>query len=199
MGFLGLAASAAAGYLLGTLPSADVAARLASGGTIDLRTSGSGNPGGANAAAVLGKRWGYGVMAADIAKGSLATAIGSRLGGPAGAQVAGTASVAGHCWPVWNRFQGGKGVGCSVGQCLATLPAYVPIDLAVAAATASHPRWRQRSFAATTAASVAWVLAAVAWWRRGWPNLWGPEPTAALPAGAAASSAVILWRFVRSM
>lgn len=190
-----LTASAVAGYLLGTVPSADLAARAASRGTIDLRDTGSGNPGGANAAAVLGKRWGYGVMAADIAKGAAATGIGRRLAGSTGAQVAGTASVVGHCWPAWNGFRGGKGVACSVGQCLATLPAYMPIDLGVAAATAAHPRWRERSFAATTAASVTWVLASLVWWRRGWPNLWAPKATAALPTGAAASSAVILWRF----
>ncbi|MGI8792073.1 MAG: glycerol-3-phosphate acyltransferase, partial [Acidimicrobiales bacterium] len=107
----------------------------------------------------------------------------------------GTASVIGHCWPVWNGFRGGKGVGCSVGQCLTTLPAYVPIDLGVAAVTASNPRWKERAFAATSVASITWVLAGLIWWRRGWPNLWGPTPTAALPLGAAASSAVILWRF----
>jgi hypothetical protein len=45
-------------------------------------------------------------------------------------------------------------------------------------------------------ASTAWVAAGVLWWRRGWPNAWGPEPTAALPAAAAVSSAVILSRFL---
>src|SRR6187200_112525 len=49
-----LAAAAATGYLAGTLPSADLAARLATGGAADLRTTGSGNPGAANAINVLG-------------------------------------------------------------------------------------------------------------------------------------------------
>lgn len=66
----------------------------------DLRTSGSGNPGGANAAKVLGKRWGYSVMAADIAKGAVASAAGRRVAGDVGAHVAATAAVAGHCYPV---------------------------------------------------------------------------------------------------
>ena len=48
--------AAATGYLLGTVPSADLAARAASGGTVDLRSAGSGNPGGANAAKVLWNR-----------------------------------------------------------------------------------------------------------------------------------------------
>ncbi len=64
------------GYLVGTTPSADLAARLASGGTIDLRTSGSGNPGGANAYTLLGPRWGAAVIGADIAKGAVASFLG---------------------------------------------------------------------------------------------------------------------------
>ena len=52
------------GYLLGTIPSADLVARRATGGDIDLRTEGSGNPGGVNAMKVLGKKWGAAVMAA---------------------------------------------------------------------------------------------------------------------------------------
>src|SRR4051812_25152847 len=62
----GFALAAAGGYLAGTIPSADIASRLATGGSTDLRASGSGNPGAANAIKVLGARWGYGVMAADI-------------------------------------------------------------------------------------------------------------------------------------
>ncbi len=64
--------AAALGYLFGTLPSADVATRLASGGAVDLRIAGSGNPGATNVSALLGKRWGYAVLAADIAKGGAA-------------------------------------------------------------------------------------------------------------------------------
>ena len=190
--FLGAVVS---GYLAGTIPSADLAARVASGGSIDLRHAGSGNPGGANAAAVLGARWGYAVMAADITKGAVACRVGRRLAGSSGAHVAGTASVVGHCFPIWNGFRGGKGVGCSVGQCLATFPAYFPIDLGVAAMTAAGP-WRRRAFAGTAAASATWVACAVLWWRRRLPNLWGPEPGPGLALAAAGSSAVIAHRFV---
>ncbi len=190
----GVAAAAAAGYGAGLVPSADVAARLARGGQVDLREHGSGNPGGANAAAVLGLRWGYAVMAADIAKGAVAARVGRRVAGDAGQHVAAVAAVVGHCYPVTKQFRGGKGVGCSVGQCLATLPAYLPVDLAVATAVAAGP-WRQRAFAATAVSSAVWVTAATLWWRRGWPNAWGGTPTVALPLAAAASSAVIFQRF----
>jgi len=193
-----LAAAAASGYLAGTLPSADVATRLATGGATDLRSTGSGNPGAANAMKVLGPGWGWGVMAADVGKGAVACAAGRRIAGDGGAHLAGTAAVVGHCFPVWNGFRGGKGVATSAGQCLATFPVYTAIDLGVAAATASSPRWKQRAFAATAIASSCWVGASVLWWRRGWPNGWGPRPSAALPTAAAASSAVILYKFATS-
>ena len=190
-----LPAAAAIGYLIGTTPSADLAARLASAGTVDLRATGSGNPGGANAYIVLGPRWGSAVIGADIAKGALASAAGRVLAGGAGGYVAGAASVVGHCFPVWSRGRGGKGVGASVGQCLATFPAYFPVDLAVAGVT-STARWRGRARAATLLSSVLWVLGGVLWWRRRWPNLWGPEPTALLPLANLVSSGVIAYRFL---
>ncbi len=185
-------ASAVAGYLVGSLPSADAAARLATGGTTDLRSRGSGNPGAVNAMEVLGKGWGYGIMAADILKGVLACALGRRLAGGTGAHVAGTAAVVGHCFPAWNRFRGGKGVAVSLGQCVSTFPAYVPVDLAVAWAVG---KVSGRALPGTAAASATWVTAGALWTWRQWPNLWGPPPTVALPVASAVSSAVILYRF----
>lgn len=189
---LASAASGVVGYLVGTVPCADVAARLATGGTADLRTQGSGNPGAVNAMAVLGKGWGFGILAADALKGVVACAAGGRLAGGTGAHVAGTAAVVGHCFPVWNGFRGGKGVAVSMGQCLATFPAYMPIDLGVAWAVG---KWTGRALPGTAAASATWVAAGVLWSARRWPNLWGPPPTAALPLASAVSSAVILYKF----
>src|SRR4051812_19658471 len=134
-------------------------------------------------------------MAVDIAKGAAACSFGRRVAGPDGAHVGGTAAVIGHCFPVWNGFRGGKGVATSVGQCVATFPAYTPIDLSIAWATSASPRWKQRAYAATVIASVAWVAGGALWAWRGWPNLWAPRPTSALPAAAAVSSAVILSKF----
>ena len=198
MGLARHIAAATAGYLAGTIPSADMAARLASGGTTDLRAEGSGNPGATNVIRLLGPRWGYGVMAADIGKGVAGCVAGRMVAGDVGSHIGGTAAVVGHCFPVWNGFRGGKGVATSVGQCLTTFPPYTPIDLAVAAATTTSARWKRRASAATWAASVCWVGGAVLWWRKGWPNWWGPPPTAALPVAAAASSAVVLYRFATS-
>lgn len=190
-----LLVAGAAGYLAGTLPSADLAVRLAGSGA-DLRTTGSGNPGAANAIAVLGPRWGYGVMAADIAKGAIGAGVGRFLAGGDGAHLAGVAAVVGHCVPVWSGGRGGKGVATSVGQCAATFPAWSVFDLAVAGAVAASPRWKRRARTATAVSCAAWVGAAALWWRHDLPNLWGPPPTVALPLAALASSAVIMWRFL---
>ena len=195
-GWVGALAGA---YALGTIPSADLAARLAgrrrAGGAVDLRAAGSGNPGAANAAQVLGSGWGVAVLVGDIAKAVLAGLLGWVAVGGDGACWGGTAAVVGHCLPVWNRFRGGKGVACSAGQCLVSFPAYFPIDVFVAYATA---KWKRQAFTATIVASACWVLAAVLWWRAGWPNLWGPNPTAALPASASVSSAIILSKFAHA-
>ncbi len=194
-----LAAAAALGYLVGTFPTADLVSRRSSGGigdAVDLRRAGSGNPGAANALQVLGPRAGLAVMVGDVAKGAVASLLGGAVAGPIGAHMAGSSSVVGHCLPVWSGGRGGKGVAAGVGQCLATFPASVPIELAVAGATIALPGWTRRTRAASIAACACWVAAATVWWRRSLPNLWGPRPTVALPLAALASSAVILGRFV---
>lgn len=190
--------AAAIGYLLGTFPTADIVARRATRGSVDLRTSGTGNPGTANAVNVLGKKAGAQVLVGDVTKGAAACAIGSYVAGPVGAHVAGSSSVIGHCYPVWTGFRGGKGVATSVGQCLATFPGYFPFDAAVAVVTVAVPRWKQRAFATTVVSCVAWVGGGVLWWARGSRNFWGPKPTVALPIASAVSSAVIIQRFLAS-
>ena len=190
---LRLATAAGLGYVAGMLPSAELAAKAAGAG--DIRTLGTGNPGPANAIGQLGKGWGYAVLTADIAKSAAASAAGRRIAGDTGAHVAASAAVAGHCYPANKGFKGGKGVATSVGQCFATFPAYFFPDLALAAVTGSLPWWKQRAHTATTLSALAWTGAATLWWRRDWPNLWGPQPTGALPVAAAVTSAMMLQRF----
>ena len=190
---LRLAAAALGGYACGLFPTADLVARRHG---VDLREAGTGNPGAANAAGQLGATAGLEVMAGDIAKAVVAGRVGRVAAGDLGVHVGATAAVIGHCHPVTHPGRGGKGVAASVGQVLVSFPVYFPIDAAVAVATAALPVWRQRAFAATVAASTVWVGASTLWWRRGWNNAWGPEPSAALPIAAAVSSAVIAERFV---
>jgi len=191
--------AAATGYLLGTAPSADMASRLATGGSVDLRSSGSRNPGGVNALRLLGNGPGRAVIVADVAKGFLACACGRRVAGDVGAHVGGVAAVVGHCFPVWTRFRGGKGVATSFGQCLYTFPAAAPLDLAVATAVTQVPRLPQRALFSTLIASVSWVAASVVWWKRKLPNSWGPPATGALPLANAATVLVVASAFARAL
>ena len=100
-------AAASVGYLLGMIPSADIAARISR--RSDLRATGTGNPGGMNAVHMLGKSWGAAVTVADIGKGVAAARLGRALAGDAGANLASTAAVGGHCYPLGRT--GGKGSG----------------------------------------------------------------------------------------
>lgn len=192
IGPIRLSVAALVGYVLGNLPSAGIAARLAGGGH-DLAAEGTGNPGAMNASHLLGRGWGVAVSVSDIAKGAIAACVGRRLAGSAGANVAATAAVVGHCHPIGRP--GGKGVATSIGQVIGTVPAYLPIDAAVAYGTTRLPWFASRTRAGTQAGSIVWIAATALWWRRRWPNPGGGEPSWLLPAGAAVSSAVIAGRF----
>lgn len=194
---LSLLSAAAAGYALGIVPSARVVAQLNTGGSLDLHSAGSGNPGGMNTVRLLGRRAGTIVVVADVAKGIAACAVGRRLAGGHGAHLSGVAAVAGHCYPVWTRLRGGKGVATSFGQCLYTFPVFAPVDAAVAVAVHRTPGLRRPALTSVAVSSTTWLLASVLWWHRGWPNLWGPRPTAALPLANAATVAIIASRAAR--
>ena len=165
--------AAGVGYAIGLFPSAALASRLATGGTVDLRVEGSGNPGATNAAARLGARWGLVVLGLDLGKGLLAAILGRAIGGSGGGYAAGAGAIAGHIYPVTHDFSGGKGVATSAGASLVLFPAYFPIDAAVAAIAATGTQDADR---AIRISSVAWVAAAVLWWRRRLPTRGGPLP-----------------------
>jgi glycerol-3-phosphate acyltransferase PlsY len=184
--------AAAVGYLLGSIPSAGVVAWLATRGEINLREAGSGNPGAINAIKMLGTRWGLVVLAADIAKGAIAVVLGLLIAGDAGAYAAGTAAIAGHIFPVWSGFRGGKGVATSAGACLVAFPAYFPIDMVVAGASALRSR---RADVGTQVAALVWIASAAIWWAADLPNLWGPDPSVGLLLFAVIGSAMILYTF----
>jgi len=180
------------GYLLGTFPSADLVTRLATRGKLDIREAGTGNPGALNAIHILGSRWGAVVLILDVAKGIAAGFAGAALAGDAGAYFAATTSIAGHIYPVWTRFRGGKGVATSAGACLAVFPAYFVLDLAVALLSAVRSG---RATLGTQIGCAIWVVASALWWIFDWPNLWGPEPGPGLLAFALIGSALILHAF----
>jgi len=195
-----LVGAASVGYAFGTIPFADVVARRASDGRIDLREFGSRNPGAMNAMRTFGPATGIAVALADAGKGVAACAIGKALASDAGAHCGGVSAVVGHCYPPGRR--GGKGVATSAGQLVATFPAFAPFEAVVGIGTgalARPGRPGRRALATTIVACVAWVGGSVVWWRRGLPNGWGVEPTGALPLASAASSAVVMARFWHSI
>lgn len=190
-----VASAGFAGYALGSVLASGIVSKIAaslSGAEVDLRTAGSGNPGAANAIALLGKRWGIAILAGDMAKGAAAAQIGRILAGDAGAYLAATTAVAGHCFPLWSRFRGGKGVATSAGTTLVCFPVYVPIDVGLVAVSWAASR---HAAVATIAASAAFVVAAWTWHRRGLGNAWGPKPTAGLPLYALATSSLLGYKF----
>ncbi len=192
MNFRKLVESAAVGYLLGTIPSSDIVSRVVTRGAVDLRAEGSGNPGGFNTMRVIGKKAGVAVIAADIAKGVAAGFAGRVVAGDGGGYVAATTAVAGHIWPVWSGFRGGKGFATAAGNCLGVFPAYFPADAALAGLGAAVLHDSERSMQVCAA---AWTAASMLWWRKKLPNGWGPEPSFGLVASTALSSAMVVWKF----
>jgi len=190
--------AACLGYLVGSFPTADIVTRYASRRNgeraVDLRAAGTGNPGSLNAAKLLGWKWGAIVLAGDVMKGALASLAGRAIAGDNGTYAAGSGAVIGHCAPVWKGFRGGKGVATSAGTSLICFPAYMPIDIALAAATLMLSRGRAGT--ATYVASAVFISAAVYWWLRGRGNVWGPRPTIGLPLYAVATSVIIAQRFL---
>lgn len=110
-----------AAYLLGSISCAVLASRLF--GLPDPRCSGSGNPGATNV-----WRSGHHLAAAltlggDLLKGMLPVLVGQLLALPLWVlMLSALATVSGHLWPIYFRFQGGKGVATTLGSCLALEP-----------------------------------------------------------------------------
>lgn len=106
-------AAIAAGYLLGSVDFGVIVPRLLG---VDIYGTGSGNPGATNVLRTMGRKEAALVLLGDLAKGVGAAALGSWAGGPAIGFAAGLAAVVGHCFPVWHRFKGGKGVAAAGGM-----------------------------------------------------------------------------------
>lgn len=130
-----------AAYLLGSIPNGLLLARLKG---VDLQKVGSGNIGATNVYRCVGKGWGVAAFVLDAVKGfvpafgfpMLVSAPPPWLG-----LACGIAAVAGHNWPVWLKFKGGKGVSTSAGMLLGIAPAAVGIGFAVFALVVALTRF----------------------------------------------------------
>lgn len=119
-------------YLLGGVMGGDVMRRLAGGS--DLRASGSGNVGATNALRTRGAKFALGVLAIDIGKGVAAALLIPLLPWPLPETAepallpyaCGLGAALGHCYPVLQKFRGGKGVATLAGVFLSLLPGAAP-------------------------------------------------------------------------
>lgn len=109
----------AIGYLLGSLPTGVLLGRMVGR---DPRKGGSGNIGASNVTRTLGKKLGFITLAVDALKGAVPAALALHWADLDVACAAGVAAVLGHCYPVWLKFRGGKGVATAFG----TMAVYAP-------------------------------------------------------------------------
>jgi glycerol-3-phosphate acyltransferase PlsY len=139
------------GYLLGSIPFGYLLVRMAGGG--DIRFKGSGNIGATNVARTSGWSVGIATLVLDAAKGFLAVWLTQHFSGGnvRFMMYAGLAAILGHIFPVWLKFEGGKGVATALGVFLAicwpALAAAVLLFLLVALF------WRYVSLASISAAA----------------------------------------------
>ncbi|HZA55928.1 MAG TPA: glycerol-3-phosphate 1-O-acyltransferase PlsY [Candidatus Udaeobacter sp.] len=107
-------------YLLGSIPTGYIVGALAG---IDIRKVGSGNVGATNVARALGRKPGLLTLSADVAKGFVPVFVAIWLGlNPTVVALVASAAFLGHLYPVFLRFQGGKGVATAFGVLLALAP-----------------------------------------------------------------------------
>ena len=114
---VGLIIWAAIGYLLGSIPFGVIVARAMNLG--DLRTIGSGNIGATNVLRTGNKKAAALTLLLDAAKGAAVVLLARTFAAEDAVQLAALAAFLGHCFPVWLKFKGGKGVATLLGILLA--------------------------------------------------------------------------------
>ncbi|RJL07138.1 glycerol-3-phosphate 1-O-acyltransferase PlsY [Paracoccus aestuarii] len=146
------------GYLLGSVPFGLVITRAL--GLGDLRQIGSGNIGATNVLRTGNKGAALATLLLDSGKGAIAVLLARHFGGETAAVLAGGAAFLGHCFPVWLRFQGGKGVATFLGTLIALCWPVGLIACATWALTAAISRISSLSalLAAALAPVFAWGL-----------------------------------------
>jgi len=107
------------GYLLGSIPFGLILARL--GGKGDIRAIGSGNIGATNVLRTGSKGLAAATLILDALKGTAAVMLAQRIW-PDGVQFAAAGAMIGHLYPIWLKFQGGKGVATLLGVVAPLIP-----------------------------------------------------------------------------
>jgi glycerol-3-phosphate acyltransferase PlsY len=144
-----------AAYLVGSIPTSIVLAKLFS--REDIRKSGSGNIGATNATRILGKKFGALTLLGDILKGFLPIWAGTLIfDSPLFIAAIGLAAFLGHLFPVYLKFKGGKGVATAFGIFLCLAPAVILIELLIFALVVFL--WRYVSLASLIASATIPLL-----------------------------------------
>ena len=151
-----LAFWAIAGYLLGAIPFGIVTARVL--GLGDLRQIGSGNIGATNVLRTGSKLGAALTLIGDAGKAGAAVLLARALAAEDAAQIAGFAAFLGHCYPIWLKFKGGKGVATFFGLLFALA---WPIGVAAGAtwlATAAIFRFSSLAALLTAVMTPLWII-----------------------------------------
>jgi len=174
-----LALGALVAYLIGSLSFAVIVSRLF--GLADPRSYGSGNPGATNVLRSGNKGAAVLTLLFDALKGYIPVVVAQHLGFDAlTVTVVGLGAFIGHLWPVFFKFEGGKGVATAAGVMFGFAPALGGLVLLVWLGMAVV--FRYSSLAALTASLSAPVIQCLGWG-------WGPATV-----GTIVMSALLIWR-----
>ena len=175
-------------YLLGSIPFGYLIVRWQKG--VDVRSTGSGSTGATNVMRNLGILGFVVTFILDVGKGTFAVLLASRLtsgdgswipltGDPRWIAAASIAAILGHCFPVWLKFRGGKGVATGVGVFIALAPVQVALVLVIFAIIVAI--WRYISLGSIVATAAFPVLV-----------YYMKHPPLPIVAGAAGSALIII-------
>ena len=142
------------GYGLGSVPFGLIWARIM--GLGNLRKIGSGNIGATNVLRTGNKMAAALTVLFDGGKGVIAVLLAQSLAGEAAAQTAGISTLLGHCYPVWLKFEGGKGMATFLGVILALSPMVGLACFATWLATAIVTRVSSLSALVSAASAILW-------------------------------------------
>ncbi len=175
----------AAAYLLGSIPFGLLLTRLFGGG--DVRKSGSGNIGATNVARVAGTLPGILTLLFDVAKGAAAVWLAGRVSNESATwmMIAALATLLGHCFPIWLKFRGGKGVATAAGAFLVLCPAALLGSVILFLLVVFF--WRYISLASISAAASMPLVIYI---------LWAPHhaPPPIVTFGALAAAGIIIYK-----
>jgi glycerol-3-phosphate acyltransferase PlsY len=174
-----------AAYLLGSTPFGVLFTRLFGGG--DVRKVGSGNIGATNVARAAGPVAAILTLLCDIAKGAVPVWLAGRITNESATwtMIAALAALLGHCFPVWLRFRGGKGVATAAGAFLVLCPTALLGSVMLFLIVLFF--WRYVSLASISAAAAMPLLIYL---------LWAPHhaPPLIITFGALTAAVIIIYK-----